>query len=205
MDRNKILHGPRHLGVPSGASKKISELMVCSARTVHQSTVKTSTISKRTETSFHLSLVTLDYHPVRPKRFLGLWYTWCKPCTYLALKLTLSPNRNKLPFEPRHPGVPSGASKTISNPTVRLAQSMHLSCTKTNTISKRIKTRFYMTHVTQEFHRVRLKRFLKLWYVWCKLWTYLAPILTISPNGPKQYSSRPTSPRSSNGCVENDF
>jgi hypothetical protein len=95
MDQNEILHYSRHLWVPSGASKKISELMVRSARTVHQSRVKISNISKRTETSFHLSLVTLDYHLVRPKLFLGLRYIWCIPCTYLALKLTLSPNGPK--------------------------------------------------------------------------------------------------------------
>jgi hypothetical protein len=27
-----------------------------------------------------------------PKRLLRLWYVRCKPCTYLALTLTLSPN-----------------------------------------------------------------------------------------------------------------
>ena len=55
---NEIPHDPRHLGVPSGASKMISEPMVRSAQTVHRSCVKISTISKRTETSFHLSFVT---------------------------------------------------------------------------------------------------------------------------------------------------
>jgi hypothetical protein len=92
MDRNEILHDPHHLVVPSGASKMISELTVRSVQTVHQSWSKISPVSKQTETSFHLSLVTWEYHPVHPKWFLRLWYIWCKPCTYLALKLTLSPN-----------------------------------------------------------------------------------------------------------------
>jgi hypothetical protein len=48
--------------------------MVSSAQTVHLSCVKISTISKWTETSFQLSLVTLEYHRVHPKRFLSLWY-----------------------------------------------------------------------------------------------------------------------------------
>jgi hypothetical protein len=48
-------------------------------------------------------------------------------------------------------------------------------------------------------------RFLRLWKVLCKLWIYLAPILILSPNGPKRDSTRPTSPRSSIGCVQNDF
>jgi hypothetical protein len=56
MDRNKIPHDPRHLGVQSGMSKMISKPMVLLAKTVHQSWFKISTISKRTEMSFHLSL-----------------------------------------------------------------------------------------------------------------------------------------------------
>jgi hypothetical protein len=40
--------------------------MVRSAQTVHISCVKISTISKRTEASYHLSLVNLEYHQVRP-------------------------------------------------------------------------------------------------------------------------------------------
>jgi hypothetical protein len=45
MDQNEILHDPRHLGVPSGASKMISEAMARSAQTMHLSYVKISTIS----------------------------------------------------------------------------------------------------------------------------------------------------------------
>ena len=66
-DRNEILRDPRPLGVPSGASKMISEPMVCLTQTAHLSCVKISTISTRTEMSFHLSLVTSEYHWVRPK------------------------------------------------------------------------------------------------------------------------------------------
>jgi hypothetical protein len=52
MDRNKSLNDPRHLGVPSSASKIISELTVRSAQIVHLSWIKIITISKQTETSF---------------------------------------------------------------------------------------------------------------------------------------------------------
>jgi len=38
---------------------------------------------------------------------------------------------------------------------VRLAQTMHLSCTDTNTVSKWKEVRLHMTHVTYEFHWVR--------------------------------------------------
>ena len=41
---------------------------------------------------------------------------------------------------------------------------------------------------TKEYHRVRPKWFLILWCIRCKLCTYLAPKLTMSPNGPKRDS-----------------
>jgi hypothetical protein len=45
--------------------------------------------------SFHLSLITSNYHQVHPKQFLSWWYVWRKLCTYLALTVTLSPNRKR--------------------------------------------------------------------------------------------------------------
>jgi hypothetical protein len=175
--------------------------MVCLLQTMHLSCVKISTISKWTE----------EYHRVRLKRFMSLWYVWCKPSNYFAPMLTMSQNRSKrdstwptspwssieglqyyfwaygtfdansapilhqeqhylktdrteLPLEPGHLGVPSSVSKTISLPMVCLVQTMHLSCTDTNTVSKRTKTRFHTTHVTYEFHRVGPKLFMSLWF-----------------------------------------
>jgi hypothetical protein len=169
--------------------------MVCSEQTVLLSCFKISTVLKQNELSFHLSLVTQEYHQVHPKWFLSLWYVWSKPFTYLAPILTLSPNRpkwdstwptsprcsircvqndfcacgtfganrapllhqdlhylqmdrNEHPLEPRHLEVPSGVSKMISRSMVWLAQTVHLSCTDTNTISKQIEPRFHMTSVT---------------------------------------------------------
>jgi hypothetical protein len=182
MDRNKILHDPHHLWVPLGACKMISKPMVCSAQTVHLSWIEISTISKWTATRFHLSLITKEHNPLRPKCFLRLWYIWHKSCTYLALKLTLSPNRpkrasiwtssprstirciqnnfwaygtfgtNRPPIlhqnlhdlqkdqkeilQDHHLRVPLGTSEMISEAMVRLVQTMDLSCTGTNTISK---------------------------------------------------------------------
>jgi hypothetical protein len=86
---------PRHLGVPSGVSKTISEPMVHLDQTMHLSCVKISTLSKWTETSFHLSIVTSEYHWVRPKWFLSLWHVLRNPCIYVAPTLTLYPNRPK--------------------------------------------------------------------------------------------------------------
>jgi hypothetical protein len=85
--------------------------------TVHQSCIKSSSIPKQTEPSFHLSHVTKDSHRVCPKRFLCLWYVRCKPCTCLALTLTLSPNGLKRDStRPMSLTSPSGASQTICEP-----------------------------------------------------------------------------------------
>jgi hypothetical protein len=183
----------------------------------------------------------MEYHWVRPKRYLSLWYVWHKPCTYLAPTLTLSPNRlkwdstwpksprsyigavqtdfwaygtfdmnrapilrqdkhyfqmewNEHPLEPRHLGVPSSASKIISEPMVHLAQNMQLSCTDTN-----------MAYVTKEFNRVRQKRFLRQWYVRRKPCNCLVSRLAPSPNRLNWASTWASSPRITIRCIQNDF
>jgi hypothetical protein len=136
---------------------------------MHLSCVKSSTISKWTETSFHLSLVTLKYHRVRPKRLLSLWYVWCKLCPYLALTLTLSPNGPKrdltLPTSPR------GSIRYVQN----------------NFWAYRIFSANHATILQQDYHYLQMDRnelpldprqlrvplvrpkwFLTLWYVWHK-------------------------------------
>ena len=142
-DRNESPLDPRHLGVPSGVSKMISEPMVCSAPTMHLSC--TDTGSQRTKMRFHMTHVTYEYHRVRPKRFPSLWYVRRQPCTYLAPTLVPT-DRNEIPLDPRHLGVPSGASKMISEPMVCSAQTVPLSCTDTG--SQRTETRLHTTHVT---------------------------------------------------------
>jgi hypothetical protein len=92
------------------------------------------------------------------------WYVQCKPRTYLALRFALSPNGlNRAPPNPRHLGVPSGASKMIYEPMGRLTQTEHLSFTDANTVSTQIKKRFHMTHIILEFHQVPPILFLSLW------------------------------------------
>jgi hypothetical protein len=63
-EQNKVSHDPRHLEVPSGASKTISEPLLHSLQTMHLFWVKISNISKWTEMSCHLNLVTSEYHRV---------------------------------------------------------------------------------------------------------------------------------------------
>jgi hypothetical protein len=68
---------------------------------------------------------------------------------------------------------------------------MHLSCTDTNTVSKRTKMRFHTTHVTYEFYQVCSKLLMSLWYVQCKLCTYLASRLALSPNRSNRAPPKP--------------
>jgi hypothetical protein len=82
---------------------------------------------------------------------------------------------------------------------------LHLSCTDTNTISKCTKTRFHMTHITLEFHWVRPKWFLMLWYIRNKPCTYLASRLALFLNGLDRASTWASSPWSTIGFVQNDF
>jgi hypothetical protein len=88
---------------------------------------------------------------------------------------------------------------------VCLTQTMHPSCSGTNTISEQSKTRFHMSHVTLEFHQVCPKWFLSLWYVRRKPFTHLTSRLALSPNRPEWASTWASSPRSTIGCVQNNF
>jgi hypothetical protein len=68
--------------------------------------------------------------------------------SYVKISTTSNIDQNKRPLEPLHLGVPSGASKMISEPVVHLAQIVHLSCTNANTVSKWTEMRYHMTHVS---------------------------------------------------------
>jgi hypothetical protein len=88
---------------------------------------------------------------------------------------------------------------------VRLVQTVLLSCSDANTVSKQTKMRFHMSHVTLEFHRVHPKRFPSLWNVWCKQSTYLEPRLALCPNRPKWAFTWASLPRSTIGSDQNDY
>jgi hypothetical protein len=188
---------------------------------------------------------------MRSIRFTSLWYVWHKPCTYITSRLALSAyGLKELPLESRPLGVPSGTSKTIFEPILRSAQTVHLYCNDTDTISKWTEIRFHMTHpprssigciqddcwaygtlgtncapiLCQEWHYLQTDSnelpleprnlevpsvasnfFLSLWYIRRKPSYYLALTLTLSPNRTERDSIWPTSPRSSIGCIQNDF
>ena len=130
-------------------AKMFSKPLARSAQTMHPSCVKIHTTCKWTKTSLHLSLVTKEYHQVRPKRFLSLSYIRCKPCTYLAPTLTLSPNGLKQDStRPMSPRSSIGCAKMFSKPMAHSAQTMHLSCVRIRTTSKWTKTSFHLSLVT---------------------------------------------------------
>jgi hypothetical protein len=162
---------------------------------------------------------------VRLKWFLSLWYTWSKPSTYLASRLTLSPNGPKRAStwltSPRSiigcawkdfhecgtfsANLPLGAPEKVSMPVVHSAQTVHVSCAEINAISKWTETSFHLTHITLEYHRVRQKWFPSLWSIRSKLCTYVAQRLILSPNRPKQASTGHTLPRSTIRWAQSHF
>jgi hypothetical protein len=74
---------------------------------------------------------------------------------------------------------------------------------KSSTISKWTKPSFHLRLISKEYHQVRPKLFRCLWYLRCKPCSNLTPTLTLSTNGPKRDSTRPTSLTSSIGCIQN--
>jgi hypothetical protein len=129
MDQNELPLDQRHIEVPSGVPKKITMPVVHLVQTVHLSCTEANTISKRTETSFHLTNVSYKYHRVCLKRFPCLWYIRRKPCTYLCADTNTNINGpNELPLDQCHLEVPSGVPDKISMPVVHSAQVVHLSC-----------------------------------------------------------------------------
>jgi hypothetical protein len=180
------------------------------------------------------------------------WYIRRKPCTYLVLRLTLSPNgvkqastwhtlrrstircaqnnfhargtfsanrasflrrdlknlqtdRNELLLDPCHLGVQSSASKIISEPMVRSAQTMHLSCIEINTISKWTRASFHFNPRHLGVASAAPKIFLNLWFVRCRPCIYFASRLTLSPNRLKRSSTWSTPPSSTIWCAQSNF
>jgi hypothetical protein len=124
--------------------------MVRSAQTLHLYCTDSNTVSKWTETRFHLthslrSSIGCVQHDFQANGTFDTNHTPFLRQEYYYLQMNL----NKLPLELHHLGVSSDVSKTISEPMVHLAQTVHLYCTDTNTVSKRIETRFHMTHTSR--------------------------------------------------------
>jgi hypothetical protein len=138
MDWNVLPLEPRHLGVPSGAFRLISEPIVCLVQTGNQSCTDPNTVSKWTKMRFHMTHITKQFHRIHPKQILSLWYVWRKLCTYLARTQTMSPNKPKRDCTwPMSCNSSIGCVQNDFWAYSTFSQTVHLSCTDTNTISKR--------------------------------------------------------------------
>ena len=83
MERREIPHDPRHLGVPLGESKTMSEPIIHSTQTMHLSCIKINTITKQTENEL----------PLEPRHLLipsGASKTISEPMVHLAQTVHLS-------------------------------------------------------------------------------------------------------------------
>jgi hypothetical protein len=149
MDQNRLSLGPHHLGVQSGASKMNFGPMVHLAQTMHISctdSILSPNWKKWDSTSLTTSRSSIG---CVQNNFCAFWYVRHKSCNYFFVKISAISNRlNELPHQPRQQEVLSDVYKMISEPMVRVAQTMHLSCTDTNTVSKRTEAIFYKTHIT---------------------------------------------------------
>jgi len=125
--------------------------------------------------------ITLVYHRVHPKWFLRIWCIRQKPCTYLASKQTLSPNKPNQDFYLVRPNLFLSIWYVPCKPCI-------LSCIKISTISKQTELSSHLSPFTLEYQQLCQKWFLRLWCIRCKLGIYLALKLTLSPNRPKRDS-----------------
>jgi hypothetical protein len=121
LSQNRPNRAP--LGVSSGASKTIYEPMVLLTQTEHLSCTDANTVPKQIETR--------------------LWYVRRKPCNNLASSVALSPNvSNRDSTWASSPRSPIECVQNDFYAYGMLVQTVHLSYTDTNTVSKWTKMRF---------------------------------------------------------------
>ena len=152
-DQTELSLEPLDLGVPSGASKMVSYPLVHQVQTVHLSCTETNTVSKQDfvwHTSSRSSIMCLEID----FQAFGMFHANRAPILHQDQHY-LQTDRTKHQLEILHLGVPTRASKMVAQTMVHQVQSVHLSCIKTNNVSKWTEARFHMTHVIKEFHWVR--------------------------------------------------
>ena len=191
-----------NLDAPNGTPRWRVSYGILLRSVVHISSTKTNTVSKQTKARFHMTHVMKEFHRVHPHWFPSILYVPCKPCTYLASRLALSPNR-------QNRASTWASSSRSTNRCVKngfldygaLGTNYAPICIETTIVSKQSEARFHVTHVIYEFHWVRPNWFLNIWYVPFKLYNYLASRLALSPNRPNRASTWASSTTSTIGCV----
>jgi hypothetical protein len=133
----EIPHVPHYLGVPSGASKTISEPYGTFGANRAPSCVKISTISKQTGWASTWASSTRGTIRCVQNNFRAYGTFGANRAPMLHRhQHCLQAYRSEILQDPHHLEVSSGASKKIFKAMVCLAQTMHLSCIKISTISK---------------------------------------------------------------------
>jgi hypothetical protein len=174
--------------------------MVFSAQTVQLSYIKISTISKCTETRF--------YRPMSPSNSIvcvqnDLWAcgTFGTNSAPILHQHCLQTDWNEIPDEPHDLGVSSGACKMISEPLVCSAQIVHLSSINIKHYLQMDRNEYPLEPRHLGVPPGASKTISEHMVLWRKPCTYLALTVTLSANGAKWDSTRPTSPRCFIGCV----
>jgi hypothetical protein len=116
---------------------------------------------------------------------------------------TIYKERIEVPRDPHHLVVPSGASKIISMPMVHSTQTVHLSCVKISTISKRTKLSLGPHHLAVQSGASKIisepmVRLAQTMHLSC------TDTNTVYKHKEVRFYMA-TSPKSSIGCVQNDF
>jgi hypothetical protein len=149
MDRCEIPHDQWHLGVQSGVFKMISKPNGSLAQTVHYLASRLALSPNGLKRAFTRTSSPRSTISGVQSNFwaFGTFGTNRAPIMPQDLHY-LQTDRNELPLEPRHLGVPSGVSKMIFELIVCLAQCFQLSYTNTKTVSKWTDARFHMIRDT---------------------------------------------------------
>jgi hypothetical protein len=149
MDQNEHPLEPCHLGVPSGASKTIFMSMVQLAQTMHLSCTDTNTISNgpKWDSTWPMSPRCSIRSAQNDFSAYGTFNAKRAPILH-QYQHCLQMVQNEIPHETCHLVVLSGVSKMIFEPMVCLAKTVHLSCIKISTISKRTETTIHLSLVT---------------------------------------------------------
>jgi hypothetical protein len=141
------------------------------------------------------------------KSIPSLWYVQHKLCTYLALRLALSPNGlNRASTWALSPRSTMGASKKrfLSLWYVGHKPRTYLAIIQTLPPNGMKRDSTWPKSPRSSIRCIE-KQHPSLWYILRKPCPYLALGLAISPNRPNRASTWAPSPRSSIGCVQNDF
>jgi hypothetical protein len=148
MDQNDLPPDTRHLKVPSGVPKMISMPMVHLAQTMHLSSVEINTI-QIDQNELPVDPRHQEVPSAMPKMISPPVVHSQKPCSYLAPRLALSPNRPKRAFTwPTSPRSMIGCVQNNFQDYGTFGANLALSCAKTNTTSKLSETSFHLTYIT---------------------------------------------------------